>query len=120
MKNLTDEDIKEMFDLGDNEDNNQDILNPFTNTPFPPDEEGENMISFSMFLPPEALLSLVEAGLLNIEDVQKMIDIMGNPPGFFERNDGRDGKYTGDNEDRKSADDGMDWEDWSPDPDDYL
>tara|TARA_R110000824_G_scaffold17399_2_gene70697 strand:- start:417 stop:1190 length:774 start_codon:yes stop_codon:yes gene_type:complete len=127
MKKLTDENIQEMFEMLNDE---------MENTPFPPDaEEGEHMINISMFLPPEALLSLVEAGLLDIEDVQKMIDIMSNPqkpsPGKhpfgnwgshpFKKYNGMNGKYTGDDENRKSADDyGMDWEDWSPDPHDYL
>jgi hypothetical protein len=126
MNKLSDENIQEMFEMLHNEANDM---------PFPPDaEEGEHMISLSMFLPPEALLTLVEAGLLDIEDVQKMIDIMSNPPKqetpghpfnpwntWFKKNNGKNGKYTGDDEERKSSDDyGKKWEDWSPDPHDYL
>jgi len=126
MSKMTDENVRDMMNM---------IGDDIENMPFPPDaEEGEHMISLSMFLPPEALLSLVEAGLLDIEDVQKMIDIMSNPPKqetpkhpfgqwktWFQKSDGIDGKYTGDDEERKSSDDyGQQWEDWSPDPQDYL
>ena len=107
INNLSDEDMKEMFD--DMMDENR-----FPDFPFPSKEEGENMIAFSMFLPPEALLSLVNAGLLDLEDVQNMIDAMTNHPK-------NDIKYTGDDENRKSSEDfGTKWTDWSPDPDDYL
>jgi len=126
MSKMSDENVRDMMDM---------INDDIENMPFPPDaEEGEHMISLSMFLPPEALLTLVEAGLLDIEDVQKMIDIMSNPPkqetskhpfnpwnAWFQKNNGKNGKYTGDDEERKSSDDfGQQWEDWSPDPHDYL
>lgn len=131
MKKLTDEDIRNMFDMVEQEiQEHPDMFEEVPQLPFAEDE-GEHMISLSMFLPPEALLSLVEAGLLDIEDVQKLIETLSNPPqipyGKFgpwfkdKKNDGKNGKYTGDDEDRKSADDyGKRWEDWSPDPNDYL
>ena len=127
MKKLTDENIKDMFDM---------ISEDLSDMPFPPDgEEEENMISLSMFFPPEALLSLVDAGLLDVDDVQKLIDTLSNPPessppkhpfgnwglSASKKDNGRNGKYTGDDEDRKKSDDyGKKWEDWSPDPNDYL
>ncbi len=128
MKKLTDENIKDMFDM---------ISEDLSDMPFPPDgEEEENMISLSMFFPPEALLSLVDAGLLDVDDVQKLIDTLSNPQrpqfpnpfgnwgsGINKLNDDgkRYGEYTGDDEDRKSSDDyGKDWHDWSSDPNDYL
>ena len=69
----------------------------------------KNFITMSIFLPPEALLSLVDAGLLDIEDVNALIDSL------------RDNNYKGNDKERQSEEDfGMDWKDWSPDPDDYL
>ena len=70
----------------------------------------KNFINMSIFLPPEALLSLVDAGLLDVEDVNALINSMKN-----------EDNYKGNDKKRQDENDfGMDWRDWSPDPDDYL
>ena len=67
----------------------------------------------SMFLPPEALLSLVDAGLIDIDDVNDLIE---NINGKVKRTE-----YTGDDEERQKEEDfGNEWTDWSPDLKDYL
>ena len=67
----------------------------------------------SMFLPPEALVSLVDAGLIDIEDVNDLIE---NINGKVKRTE-----YTGDDEERQKEEDfGNEWTDWSPDLKDYL
>jgi|SaaInlV_165m_DNA_1040744.scaffolds.fasta_scaffold04165_1 hypothetical protein len=78
----------------------------------PPDMQ--NFITMSIFLPPEALLSLVDAGLLDVEDVNSLIDSLRD-------NNHHNDNYKGDDEKRQSEEDfGMDWKDWSPNPEDYL
>lgn len=73
----------------------------------------QNFISMSILLPPEALLTLVDAGLLDIEDVNALINSMKN----IESNN----NYRGDDKKRQEEDDyGMDWRDWSPYPEDYT
>ena len=77
----------------------------------PDDMNMKNFINMSIFLPPEALLSLVDAGLLDVEDVNALIDSLRNG----------NNNYNGDDKKRQEEDDyGMDWKDWSPDPDDYI
>jgi len=75
----------------------------------PPDMK--NFINMSIFLPPEALLSLVDAGLLDVEDINALIDSMRNDDNYYKGNDKKK---------QDENDFGMDWRDWSPDPDDYL
>ena len=75
--------------------------------------KSKNFITMSMFLPPEALVSLVDAGLIDIEDVNDLIE---NINGKVKRTE-----YTGDDEKRQKEEDfGNRWTDWSPDLDDYL
>ncbi len=89
--------------LEDIEDMEEDLLPPKT----------KNFITMTMMLPPEALLSLVDAGLIDHEDV---LDLIENLNGSVHRK-----KYTGDDKERKEAEDfGNLWTDWSPDLKDYL
>jgi len=96
--------IEENPDLiNDIEDMEEDMLPPKT----------KNFITMTMMLPPEALLSLVDAGLIDHEDV---LDLIENLNGSVNRK-----KYTGDDEERKESEDfGNLWTDWSPDLKDYL
>ena len=75
--------------------------------------KSKNFITMSMFLPPEALLSLVDAGLIDVEDV---MDLIENLNGKVKRTE-----YTGDDKERQKEEDfGNEWTDWSPDLKDYL
>tara|TARA_R110002020_G_scaffold141359_4_gene313025 strand:- start:2160 stop:2879 length:720 start_codon:yes stop_codon:yes gene_type:complete len=72
-----------------------------------------NFITMSMMLPPEALVTLVEAGLIDEEDV---LDLIENLNGHTKKSN-----YNGEDEKRQEDDDfGNEWTDWSPDPNDYL
>ena len=73
----------------------------------------KSFITMSMMLPPEALLSLVEAGLIDVEDV---LDLIENLNGKVKRT-----KYNGNDEERQQEEDfGNKFTDWSPDLNDYL
>ena len=93
---------------------NPDLLDDIKNNMSEENNINEkNFITMSMFLPPEALLSLVEAGLIDEDDILNLIE---NINGTVNRN-----KYTGDDEKRKESNDfGNLWTDWSPDLEDYL
>ena len=88
MKNLSDEDLREMARNSEEEERNQ--------------ENFMNYITMTLFLPPEALMSLVEGGLLEEEDIIEVINGLKNYDGR------RDGKDFGNR-----------WQDWSPYPEDY-
>jgi len=111
LNNMSDENVKEMFDAIQ-DDLKEMRENPENFNEWPDISENQNLINMSLFLPPEALLSLVDAGLLDIKDVQQLIDTMNNE--MKNIND----IYTGDEEDREDF--GTKWTDWSPDPKDYL
>ena len=65
----------------------------------------------SMMLPPEALMTLVEAGIIDEEDVLDLIESLN---GNFNN---KKSKYTGDDEKRQKEEDfGNRWTDWNPDP----
>ena len=75
--------------------------------------QSKNFITMSMFLPPEALLSLVDAGLIDVDDVNDLIENINGKAKRIE--------YTGDDEKRQKEEDfGNRWTDWSPDLNDYL
>ena len=75
--------------------------------------QSKNFITMSMFLPPEALLTLVDAGLIDVDDIKDLIE---NINGKVKRIE-----YTGDDEKRQKEEDfGNRWTDWSPDLNDYL
>ena len=67
----------------------------------PENNNFKNFISLSIMLPPEALLSLVDADILDVEDVQDLIETLNN-------------------KDRGNKNYGNRWKDWPADPDDYL
>jgi len=80
-------------------------------------EDIRNLITFTMFMPPESLVSLVDAGLIEMEDIQNFIDNLSgnniNIPKTFD--------YHGDDEERQKDEDfGNEWTDWSPDLKDYF
>tara|TARA_Y100000310_G_C20398817_1_gene676408 strand:- start:46 stop:765 length:720 start_codon:yes stop_codon:yes gene_type:complete len=95
-------DIKEKLNI-DDEDNNGDILTP----------NMKNFITMTMFFPPEALISLVDADLLDIHDIQNLIDTLGN-------NDDNPNYRGNDRNRQKEEDFGNDWTDWSPNLKDYF
>jgi len=114
VNELSEENLQNLFDLIrediKNMKENSQFMDEDSDFPYPPMGEAQNWISMSMFFPPEALMSLVESGLLDIEDVQRLIDTMSENPS----------NYRGNDEKRKSSEDfGNDWTDWSPDLRDY-
>ena len=105
---MTPEDLNDFLNMVKQEMNENPDAFEDEQSMMPPDMK--NFINMSIFLPPEALLSLVDAGLLDVEDVNALIDSLRN-----------DGNYKGNDKKRQREEDfGMDWKDWSPDPDDYL
>ena len=82
----------------------EDMLQP-EETESPPSGNFKNYISLSIMLPPEALLSLVDADILDADDVQDLIDSLNN-------------KNKKNNKDDKNY--GNRWKDWPADLDDYL
>ena len=115
MENMEPEEFENLMEMvrdavHENPDLLEDLEEMEENTMSP---KNKNFITMSMFLPPEALLSLVDAGLIDVEDV---MDLIENLNGKVKRKD-----YTGDDEEKqKDKNFGNDWTDWSPDPNDYL
>ena len=72
----------------------------------------QNIITMTMFFPPEALASLVESGFLREEDFQKLIDSL-TPPIPHKPHDTP-------NKRKQEEDYGNESGDWSPYLDDYL
>lgn len=70
----------------------------------------QNLITMTMFLPPEALMTLVDAGIIDISDIKNLIEAMNNNMSYKEPD-----------KKRKSDEDfGNEWTDWSPDLSDYF
>jgi hypothetical protein len=102
---------------------------PFQSTPenemddmLPPEEEKSNMknyITMTMFLPPESLTTLVDAGFIEMKDIENLIDALSDNESFSvdKKNNKNDNEN---NVNKKDKDWGNDWSDWSPDPQDYL
>ena len=105
------EDIENLIDMmKDAIDENPDLLDDIDEMEKP---LNKNFITMSMMLPPEALMTLVDAGLIDEEDI---LDLIENLNGKSNQT-----KYTGDDEKRqKEKDFGNRWTDWSPDLNDYL
>lgn len=82
----------------------EDMLQP-EETESPPSGNFKNYISLSIMLPPEALLSLVDADILDADDVQDLIDSLNNK----DKKNNKDDKNYGNR-----------WKDWPADLDDYL
>ena len=73
--------------------------------------EMKNFITLTMFLPPEALLPMVQAGMLDPRDIKDLIDSLMND----------NHNYNGDDKKRQEEEDfGNSWRDWSPDIKDYF
>ena len=117
IDNMMPEDFENLIDMmRDAIEENPDLLDDIeemeSNDTLPP-SKSKNFITMSMFLPPEALLSLVDAGLIDVEDVMDLIETLN---GKVKRTE-----YTGDDEERQKEEDfGNEWTDWSPDLKDYL
>ena len=79
------------------------------------DEDFENYITMNIVLPPEALLSLVDSGLIDEEEILRMIHALKFQA---EMNNRMMKFYNRDDKDYKNY--GIDWKDWSPFPEDYL
>lgn len=74
--------------------------------PPPPDQANEfarPMLYISMMLPPEAIMNLMSAGILDPKQMGKIVKKIK-----------KDNKFTGDEKDR--PDFGNKWTDWNPDP----
>ena len=78
------------------------------------DEDFANYITMNVVLPPEALLSLVDSGLIDEEEILRMIHALKSQA---EMNNSMMNYYNR-NKDYKNY--GKDWKDWSPFPEDYL
>ena len=82
-----------------------------------PDSTSENMhtknyITMTMFLPPESLVTLVDAGFIEMKDIQNLIDTLSS--------DSLNDNNMNDGINKNKENWGDDWSDWSPDPQDYL
>ena len=103
----------------DSSDVVENLINDIINSKFDDElgsEKGmdlpeENYISMTLFFPPDALLSLVEANLLDIEDVKEMISSINKPKKKKKKRSPRS------NPDHPNF--GNRWFDWSDDLDDY-
>jgi len=93
---------------------NGDLLDELNDEKYENDvDEMKNVITLTMFLPPEALIPMVNAGMLNPKDIKKLIDSLSSK----DKND----QYLGDDKNRqKEKDFGNDWRDWSSDIEDYF
>ena len=79
----------------------------------------ENYITMNIVLPPEALLSLVDSGLIEEEEIMRMIQALKSQAELQSKmNTNIMDYYNSRNKTYKN--DGKDWRDWSPFPEDYL
>mgnify|MGYP003631626673 CR=1 FL=1 len=93
-------------DMINDEDDEDDINIEEELTP-----QMKNFITLTMFLPPEALIPMVNAGMLDPRDIKDLIDSLMND----------NHNYNGDDERRQEEEDfGNSWKDWSPDIRDYF
>ena len=81
--------------------------------------KNKNFITMSMFLPPEALMTFVEAGFIDIEDIKDLIE---NLNGTVNRKDDDESKISDidTSNETEREDFGTKWTDWSSDPRDYF
>ena len=99
IENMSDEEFQEMQDEQEN--------------------DFENYITMNIVLPPEALLSLVDSGLIEEEEIMRMIRALKSQAEFQSNmNNNIMDYYNSRNKNYKN--DGKDWKDWSPFPEDYL
>lgn len=132
MKNFienVDKIVEDLFQAKQEENNDYDQLSPFEeyeeqlerkrrrkrkkrkqiqNNIIPKELQDRPMIYLNMIIPPEAIMNLISAGVLDIEMIQTMIDEIK-----------KKNKFTGDEKTRKDF--GNKFSDWNPDPksDDY-
>jgi len=123
INNLSDEELDEL--RKDSERNNE------------MDDDFENYITMSLYLPPEALLTLIDSGLVEEDQIKSIIDSLsqgktssedefpfGNFPkelfgGAFPPIGYK--KFKDEDPNGRDSDEyGLHWKDWSPYPDDYL
>ena len=112
INNMDDEELEELRKQANEESNNPSVPEDYT-----------NFISMTLFLPPDALMTFVENGLLEEEDVQEVIDGLkgkfninnnNNPNGWHQKD------LFEDLNDREPEEYGNDWRDWSPYLADYF
>ena len=107
------EKLKSMFDFMKDlkgEDSLIDEINDMIESEkniVPENNNFKNYISLSIMLPPEALISLVDADILDADDVQDLIDSLNENNNDSNKN--KDNKNYGNR-----------WKDWPADLDDYL
>ena len=102
IENMSDEEFQEMQDEQE-----------------PQESDFENYITMNIVLPPEALLSLVDSGLIEEEEIMRMIRALKSQAEFQSKmNNNIMDYYNSKNKTYKN--DGKDWKDWSPFPEDYL
>ena len=98
IENMSDEEFQEMQESQEN--------------------DFENYITMNIVLPPEALLSLVDSGLIDEEEILRMIHALKSQADFQSKMNNNIMNYYDRNKNYKN--DGKDWKDWSPFPEDYL
>ena len=98
IENMSDEEFQEMQESQEN--------------------DFENYITMNIVLPPEALLSLVDSGLIDEEEILRMIHALKSQADLQSKMNNNIMNYYDRNKNYKN--DGKDWKDWSPFPEDYL
>jgi len=98
IENMSDEEFQEMQESQEN--------------------DFENYITMNIVLPPEALLSLVDSGLIDEEEILRMIHALKSQADFQSKMNNNIMNYYDRNKNYKNH--GKDWQDWSPFPEDYL
>jgi hypothetical protein len=98
IENMSDEEFQEMQESQEN--------------------DFENYITMNIVLPPEALLSLVDSGLIDEEEILRMIHALKSQADLQSKMNNNIMKYYDRNKNYKNH--GKDWQDWSPFPEDYL
>lgn len=101
MENLSNEDLAEM-----RKDSTED-------------DEYVNYITMTLFLPPESLLSLIDSGLVEEDQIKDIINALSNGKMGENNMDDWGGAYSP-FEERNPNEYGNNWKDWSPFSSDYL
>ena len=106
INSMDDEELEELRRQANEPNNSSEAPEP---------EDYTNFISMTLFIPPDALMTFVENGLLEEEDIREVINGLkgkfniNNQKGLFD-----------DLNDREPEEYGNDWRDWSPNLSDYF
>ena len=112
--------LKDLIDLNEN-DFPIDSVDPLMENPIEDnDDKMENYISMTLFFPPKALLTFVDAGLLDLEDVKDMINMINHDSSKDKKRNKKLKKRKEPKSDPEDVKYGNNWYDWSNDLDDYF